>query len=320
MGLSPKFLKAYKFLCASTLALIALGGAVRAMNAGLACPDWPLCFGDVIPDYHPQVYFEFIHRVLAGAVALGVVGLNIFILTRKGVSAVTRRLCYFSFLLLATQIVMGGLTVLLQLHDKIVTAHLALGTGLLGTLLWIYFSVKSLSASPRGFEDSNDANANSLGLYVYSVATAALVYLQILIGGQVASNYAALACTDFPLCFGKFIPTLQGNIGLHVIHRLVAYAVAINTIVFWWVVRKNLNSQKIARVAGWMAILVLMQVGVGIANVLFYTPPLITVLHLTMAATILGFSLRAVYLIGEKMQVPVVKKARGISADPATIH
>ena len=56
--------RAFLLLNGGLLAVIALGVLTRAMDAGLACPDWPLCFGDVIPDYHPQVYLEFIHRNL----------------------------------------------------------------------------------------------------------------------------------------------------------------------------------------------------------------------------------------------------------------
>ena len=70
MKTDAKFIRVYGLLCAAIICLIALGAATRAMNAGLACPDWPLCFGDIIPDFHPQVYFEFIHRVLACLIAL----------------------------------------------------------------------------------------------------------------------------------------------------------------------------------------------------------------------------------------------------------
>ena len=62
--------KWYAALCTEIFILIALGGGVRAMDAGLACPDWPLCFGDYIPDYHPQDFLEFIHRALAGLVGI----------------------------------------------------------------------------------------------------------------------------------------------------------------------------------------------------------------------------------------------------------
>src|ERR1700760_1820611 len=70
------FVRFYKWLCIATFELIVLGGAVRALNAGLACPDWPLCFGDYVPDFHPQVYLEFIHRVLAGSIGFATLALN----------------------------------------------------------------------------------------------------------------------------------------------------------------------------------------------------------------------------------------------------
>ena len=91
-GLAAWYPTAFKWLVVATFALIALGGSVRVMNAGLACPDWPLCFGDVIPDYHPQVYFEFIHRVLAGLVSIVFAGLMYLLLFRSTAPSRLKRL------------------------------------------------------------------------------------------------------------------------------------------------------------------------------------------------------------------------------------
>src|SRR5580698_5566531 len=101
--------KAYGALVVGVFFLIARGGSVRVMNAGLACPDWPLCFGDVIPDYHPQVYFEFIHRVMAGTVSIAVLVLH-FLLFRSRASRAVKGMAAFSLFVLLAQIVFGGLT------------------------------------------------------------------------------------------------------------------------------------------------------------------------------------------------------------------
>ncbi len=286
--MNASFLKMYKSLCIGIFFLIALGGAVRAMNAGLACPDWPLCFGDVIPDYHPQVYFEFMHRVLAGLIGIVSVWLNIKVMRSNGVTRLTRGLAGLAILLLLTQVVMGGLTVLLKLHDKIVATHLALGTGFLALSLWIYLSVKFKTTFPGS---ASTTSAKKIAWIVLGS-----VYAQILLGALVASNYAANVCTEFPLCHGEFIPTLKGTIGLHVIHRLGAYTLTIIIISCFVYVRKYIACPEIRRWMNHALIALTLQVALGISNVVLHTPPLITVLHLAMGAYLLSVGVRLVRL------------------------
>lgn len=286
---SAKFQKIYKILTITVLALIALGGSVRAMNAGLACPDWPLCFGDVIPDYHPQVYFEFIHRVLAGLVAIAIFVMNTMLIRRAGIPKSTKVLCWLTFLVLITQIVMGGLTVLLQLHSKVVALHLGLGTGLFALTLWIYESIRSPSRTVR--------EALPSWVKPFAIFLGMIVYGQIILGGLVASHYAALVCTDFPKCQGEWIPTFNGIIGLHVIHRLGAYFVFAMVLLFLILSRLKLTNREVRKSAHILIVLLFVQICIGIANVLFYTPPLITVLHLATGTMVLGAAVRLIYQV-----------------------
>ena len=290
-------IKIYKYLCVAIFFLVCLGGGVRAMNAGLACPDWPLCFGDIIPDYHPQVYFEFLHRALAGLVGIVSVWLNILIIKNEKFSRGLKAAAFVSIILLLAQVVMGGLTVLLQLHEKIVALHLAMGTGFFALSLWIYASLRSLGGP---INDDSKASVAS-GLLTF------FVYGQIILGGLVASHYAALVCTEFPTCHGKFIPTLSGIIGLHVIHRLGAYFLTAVVLIYTVYILKNSFSSRLKRNAKLILTVLLFQVGVGIANVLLMTPPLITVVHLGLGTLLLGlsvYSLRLATIVEGTTKVP----------------
>lgn len=275
-----------------TFCLISLGGAVRAMHAGLACPDWPLCFGAVIPDYQVQVYYEFIHRTIAGLVAIGTAVLAFGVYRSKEVSFETKLTMSFALLTLVTQIVMGGLTVLKLLHFGVVTAHLAFGMAFFSLLLWMYFTVSDFKPKARG-----QLPKSFFGLALFSFAA---VYGQILLGGLVSSNYAGLACPEFPLCEGELVPTFEGLIGLQVIHRLGAYAVAITLVSLYLVVSKNRDQEWMDKsyynTCGALVAAVIVQILIGISNVLFKIPPLITVIHLAVAATILGLVLRLLYI------------------------
>ncbi|MCB0410682.1 MAG: COX15/CtaA family protein [Flavobacteriales bacterium] len=133
----------------------------------------------------------------------------------------------------------------------------------------------------------------------FSFILIGLLWCQIILGGTVASHYAALACPDFPLCQGQFIPTLSGAVGLNVLHRLGAYACVIYIMGFYWAVSVYVPKEfKIVK--KWtkrLAIGIWLQVALGISNVLFVTPPLIVVLHLTLGTILFGISLRIAYLI-----------------------
>ncbi|MCJ8275746.1 MAG: COX15/CtaA family protein, partial [Bdellovibrionales bacterium] len=127
-----------------TFDLMLLGAGVRTMDAGLTCPDWPMCFGKAIPDYHFGVYLEFIHRVIAGILSL------IFLVFFIGVwkNQAFKKLRVFSLIslfLLVAQVIMGGLTVLKLLEAYIVTMHLTLATCFLVSLYVMKLKLKDHS-------------------------------------------------------------------------------------------------------------------------------------------------------------------------------
>jgi cytochrome c oxidase assembly protein subunit 15 len=265
--------------------LIALGGSVRIMKAGLACPDWPLCFGDVIPDYHPQVYFEFIHRVVAGSVTIATLFL-FWVLVKSEAPKAVKRLAFAAIGLLFTQVVFGGLTVLLQLQSNVVAAHLGMGTGFFALLLWIYLSVKQTAGKIISEQPA--------WLMKWALLVVLAVYGQIILGGLVASHFASLVCPDFPTCYGEWFPTFHGIIGLHMIHRLGAYSIFALTLANWFLFSKKSFSPILGKFSLVLFALVCCQIAIGIANVIFRTPPLIAVAHLATATAALSMTIRQV--------------------------
>jgi cytochrome c oxidase assembly protein subunit 15 len=289
---SKSFQQTYKWLCIEILFLICLGGAVRAMNAGLACPDWPLCFGDYIPDYHPQVYLEFLHRVLAGFIALFSIFLNWRII-KSDFSKGTKYIAGLIIIILIAQIIMGGLTVLLQLHEYVVAAHLGLGTLFFALSFWVFLSVREKNAPSEEKQTaekqiSTKRSIKNFGAFIQLC----LVFAQIMLGGLVASHYAAQVCTEFPLCHGQWVPTLSGVIGLHVIHRLGAYVLFTYTLVFSIYLISKKQYPALKKWGFILLILIFTQMFLGISNVLLMTPPLITVLHLLFGTLLLGAATR----------------------------
>ncbi len=250
--------------------LMAFGAAVRALKAGLACPDWPLCFGQIIPDLHFGTWLEFLHRAFAGLLSilfLFTYLYGLFSIRKKNPEAwrKTNGLLVSAGLVLLMQIVFGAITVLLLVKPIVVTGHLILA------LIFV-----SLVYKAQINLDPNSANApKQLPLLFWILLP--LFWIQYTLGGLVAATYSGLACPDWPLCHGQFIPTIRGEIGMQVMHRLTAYLIVIITALMFWQIKSK------SRVAVMPLALVSVQLVIGVCNVIFHIPPLLTVLHQTVA-------------------------------------
>jgi cytochrome c oxidase assembly protein subunit 15 len=293
VSISPVFLKLIQILPFLVVGLMALGAGVRTMNAGLACPDWPLCFGKVIPDFHVGVYFEFIHRTYAGLVSILFLISFIYIQRNKTIPCSAKNLAWVALAVLLGQIVMGGLTVLKLLKFIIVTSHLALATLFFGSQLWMSFQ---LSPPPLPAHRKPPR-----AMKVYASALPFLIFAQLLLGGLVASTYAGLVCLDFPTCNGMWLPPLEGPIGLQVVHRFGAYLVFLFVTGFFICTRQarklewsTPNLQKWALI---FFLVVCTQVALGISNLLLYIPPWMAVLHHLCGILLFGASLRCAFLV-----------------------
>ena len=258
-------------LCGVSVCLIVLGALVRAHAAGLACPDWPLCFGQLVPEMDLRVAFEYSHRVLAGSVSLAYVGLSIAA-WRRGASATARRCIVAGAAVLMLQILLGALTVWHLLASWTVTAHLVTGNAFASTLLLTAASLRE--RAPRA--PSSDAARRWLPL------VGLLLFFQLVLGGLVSSRFAGMACPEWPTCNGGlWFPSWSGPVGLHLMHRSNGYLLLLSLCTAAWRLRSDPRVGRSVRLAAALAVA---QVGVGVANVRLGIPVEITALHSALAA------------------------------------
>jgi len=279
-----------------TLVLVGLGGYVRATGAGLACPDWPLCFDKFVPKMRYGVVQEVMHRYLALIVSIliGVITWKVFKLG-PGFRSL-RRFSVRLLSILAVQVVLGGLTVLMLLNPYIVTAHLACGTIIVQLLLLLAMEKTGEAAASPSPE--NDRYMSGL---LYAMST--LVFLQILLGGFVGSSGASMACPDIPFCQGQlYSASFNGPQLIQMVHRANGILIAFVSLVCFLKARQLQPALSIK--PGHMVVMMVMiwiQIMLGFANVVMHIPVAPAVTHLVLAQLILfGYLVPARRLSGKR--------------------
>jgi cytochrome c oxidase assembly protein subunit 15 len=258
--------------------LIVLGALVRANDAGLACPDWPLCFGKLVPRFDVKVAFEYTHRVVAGGLALCFVWLAWRTLRDVELRARCGAVLALAAGLLVAQIILGGLTVLQLLAAWTVTSHLLTGNAFAATLLWIGLALKDAERGAPAAPQTSGAIRAAIA------ASVLLLALQMLLGGLVASRYAGLACSHWPACGPEgWFPSFEGAVGLHLLHRWNAVLVAATLAAAWLSCRSVPALRRLTTLA---LALATAQFIVGVANVLLELPVEVTGLHSALAAAL----------------------------------
>lgn len=262
-------------LLAFTVAQIVIGALVRVHDAGLACPDWPRCFGVWIPEFDFEVAWEVGHRYYASGIALAYAALAALAWRASETDRALRGLLVAGGVVLLAQIVLGGLTVLLLLHVSTVTAHLLFGNAFAAIVLLIAWALREGGARrPR--------SALPTGLRRAVWLSCALVVLQVALGGVVASSYAGMACPEWPTCNGGvWFPSWRGAVGLHLAHRSNAYLVLLVLGATVWATRRHAGLFRPLRIAFALAIA---QAAIGIANVRLGLPVEVTGLHSCVSA------------------------------------
>lgn len=311
----PSYRKFLIVLAVMIVGLMALGAGVRTMNAGLSCPDWPLCFGKVIPDFHVGVWFEFVHRAYAGVVAILYAVALVIAFRSKEVPQGAKTAAKWGLGFLSLQILMGGLTVLLLVKAVVVTTHLLLATLFLSCVLWMLFAVHGALR-----DQTSESGKWMMPMPWLLKALPVIVFLQIAIGGLVASTYAGSVCVDWPLCNGQWVPTWKGAIGLQIIHRFFAYGLVVLFLALAGVAYRKRAELKPSTKRFFYAggVLVVLQTFVGIMNLVFFIPAHITVLHQSLAMALLGVSLKLAYEAGRAVTSEATASER-LTAAPATL-
>ena len=300
-----------------TFDLIVFGAFTRLTDSGLGCPDWPGCYGHANPlqadafisaaaSAMPtgpvtviKAWIEMIHRYLA--MMIGVLLLSIaFIAWRRWLKSArldSRFAPGLPTILVAfvcLQGAFGAWTVTLKLQPVIVTMHLLLGLGLLALLAWL--------AARQSETVQVDVIASALRLP--AVLVSLLLLVQLALGGWVSTNYAALACSEFPLCQGAMLPpmdfahgfTIWRKLGMtadgsylpfaaltaiHWVHRMFAWIVAAALV---WLAFKALKITGLKNIARSILAATVLQILTGLLTVVFQWPLALAVIHNAGAA------------------------------------
>jgi len=267
-----------------TYLLIILGAIVRITGSGMGCGEhWPLCNGRLLPPLDLPTLIEYGHRLAAAAVSVLVGALAAYaswLRHRPPPPATARHRpgpgAYVALGLLIAQVLLGAMTVKLQLPPWTVILHLGTAMLLLATLLVVAKRAPLTPGASPGNTGAGSTPGSRPGL-VGTIAVA-LGFVTVLFGALTANLGAASACLGFPLCNGAFIPAGNYLQHVHWTHRLLAYALA--GYVVWWALRTK-------RLGAWSVVgLVALQVAVAAAMILLGLPRLLQATHVAVGAAV----------------------------------
>ncbi len=299
-----------------TLCVVVLGAYVRLSDAGLGCPDWPGCYGTLTvpqsnealahahatypesPVEHAKAWKEMIHRYLAGILGLFVLALFIQAWRERNQIKVSPWLPTALLGIVGFQAMLGMWTVTMLLKPAIVTMHLMGGMTTLALLTWI---------AHRHWGVSSGNYLTSTAARFFTRFAIVILFMQIFLGGWTSTNYAALACTDFPTCHGAWVPEMDFNNAFHWFRELgenrvgeplglPAYVAiqwihrigALVTFIYLGLLGIRLLKQpNLKSFAITMLVLLIIQIGLGVANLVLHLPIVLAVAHNMGAALLL---------------------------------
>lgn len=312
------------FACVLTLVVIVLGAWVRLTDAGLGCPDWPGCYGhltwpasddDIAAAEQVRIdravdvgaaIREMVHRYAAAVLGLVVLILAAGAWRRRHEPGQPVKLPLLLLAVILFQGALGAWTVTLLLKPAIVLAHLAGGMLTFCLLVLLYLRTRPRQTRP---------NLPQRKLRPPIALATVILIAQVLLGGWVSTNYAALACPDFPTCTGQWWPDSnfsegfriwrgvgvdyeggildqQARVAIHLAHRIGAVVVIG---VFGWLIWKLMHAPGLGRPTLALAALLVTQITLGIINVVMSLPLGVAVAHNGVAALLLGSMVYLLY-------------------------
>jgi cytochrome c oxidase assembly protein subunit 15 len=334
-----------------TFDLIVFGGFTRLTDSGLGCPDWPGCYGMANPFLaHEQIsaaeaamptgpvtvvkaWIEMIHRYLAmgiGVIIMALLFTSIVQWRKTRVQAFKPGIPLALFVFVCIQGAFGAWTVTLKLQPVIVTIHLLLGMGLLALLTWLGGREDFLMHPPAPAGD----NATLRRIRVLAILAAVVVTAQIALGGWVSTNYATLACDEFPLCDGYVVPPMDFEHGFHLwrelgktaaghylpfsalvaihwVHRNFAIVVvAVLGLLVW----RAWRQPYLAKHARLLALVLFVQLLTGVATVYLDFPLAIAVMHNAGAALLVLLATMLNYRVKYQLEVNRAQSIAGSTA------
>lgn len=306
-----------------TLDLIMFGAFVRLTDSGLGCPDWPGCYGNLSPfgassnisqalaemPYGPvsfsKAWIEMVHRYVGSVLGMLIIAIVYMAWRYRGILGHTPKLATTALVAVCIQGAFGAWTVTHKLMPVIVTTHLLGGMLLLALMTWLAARAKTPPHQAFGFSLGGNKPYvpslvdNAAKLLPWTAIGLLLLFIQIALGGWVSTNYAALACMDFPTCHGQWIPPMdfqngysliralgelpsgemisqQALTAIHWVHRNFAF------FVFAWLgilAYKLRRYPELRSPAHLLLALLLAQLLTGLTTIFFQWPLLIAVLH-----------------------------------------
>jgi protoheme IX farnesyltransferase len=265
---------------ATAILLVTVGVVVRATDSGLGCPDWPLCYGQLLPPLDdPKAWIEWFHRTIAAVIGFEILGLAILAVRDHRDRPSLLWPSFGAVGLVAFQAWLGRETVRLGNSGESVTAHLAAAMLLVGVLVFV--TVRA--AYPARLPGRSGNQRFTLLASFAAIATFAL----LLFGSRVTATDSALVFPDWPLMGGSLIPPLTETTSANVLHRWVAAVVGLIVLAVAYVAWRDRRAHpRLARVAMLTAVLFGVQVVIGGLQVLTSLSGWSQTLHLALGAVI----------------------------------